>query len=133
MGRSLQYLELKQDNRQYTICNFHGLCDSGPKTDTAARINQSRKIKQFLNQIKGPKLICGDFNLLPETESFRIIKEGLTDLIEKYNISSTRSSYFHYEAKFADYILTSPNIKINDFKVFPEEISDHLALYLDFD
>jgi len=34
---------------------------------------------------------------------------------------------------FADYAFASKNIKINQFQVLPDEVSDHLALLLDFE
>lgn len=133
LGRNVQYLEFIQNGRECLVANFHGLWDGGAKTDTPDRLLQSQNIKAFLDRVQGPKIMCGDFNLLPTTESLRIIKEGLVDLIEKNHISSTRSHYYLKEARFADYAFVSPNIKVNEFKVLPDAVSDHLPLYLDFE
>jgi len=133
LGRNVQYLEFARDGRKCTIANFHGLWDGQPKVDTPDRLQQSHNIKAFLDQIQTPKIICGDFNLLPTTESLRIVKEGLVDLIEKNHISSTRSHYYLKEARFADYAIVSPDIKINEFTVWSDAVSDHLPLYLDFE
>jgi len=76
----------------------------------------------------------GDFNLLPETESLRIIENGMENLVKDYNVQSTRTSlYTRHEisGKFADYIFLSPSIKVKDFKVLPDEVSDHTALFLE--
>ena len=35
--------------------------------------------------------------------------------------------------KFADYTFVIPEIKVNEFKMLPDEVSDHLAMYLDFE
>ena len=56
----------------------------------------------------------------------------MRNLIADYHVTSTRSQLYKKDIKFADYILTSPGIKVKDFKVLPDEVSDHLALELDF-
>lgn len=113
--------------------NVHGLWQGSIKTDTEAKIEQSGKIIDLAENTSGKKIICGDFNLLPNTRSVEMPDERYNNLIKKYDIKSTRSSFYAKENKFADYIFTSPEIKINDFKVLPDEVSDHLPLFLDFD
>ncbi len=54
------------------------------------------------------------------------------NLIKEYSVQSTRSSYYKKELRFADYMFVSPEVNITDFKVLPDEVSDHLAMYLDF-
>ena len=64
-----------------------------------------------------------------------MIKENLDlrDLVQEFNISSTRTSYYTKEPKFADYIFISKNIDLKDFKVLPDEVSDHAPLYLEIE
>lgn len=131
-SRYLQWVELIVDDQTYTVVNVHGLWNGAGKTDTSERIAQSQNIKKFVDTINHKKIICGDFNLRPDTTSFEIISEGLNDQIQINNIISTRSKYYEKYEKFADYIFTSPDLSVNDFKVWPDEISDHLPLFLDF-
>jgi len=125
--------------KKYTICNVHGFSYPGEKLDTEERIKQSQKILNFLKREKGSEIIlCGDFNLMPETKSIKMIEEQLENLIKKFNIENTRSNLSYYAntpdaQKFADYTFVGPKIKVDDFKVLPNEVSDHLAMYLDFD
>ncbi len=35
--------------------------------------------------------------------------------------------------RIADYALVSPDVAVVDFKVLPDEVSDHAAMYLDFE
>lgn len=128
LWRDLNYVVL--DNGQL-IVNFHGLWDGPDKLDRPRRLEQSRKVKAFLDKHHGPKIIAGDFNLWPGTESLRILEEDMVNLIDKYGITSTRPLSFNFPNKYSDYIFVSPSIKINDFKTLPDEVSDHLALYLD--
>lgn len=132
-GIPLQHVQLTKGGKSYTICNFHGWWSpESRKRDTPERLEQSHNIKTFLDGIEGAKIICGDFNLAPDTESLLMLEQNMRNLIKDYHITSTRSSLYLKELKFADYTLVSDGIKVNDFKVLPDEISDHLAMYLDF-
>ena len=132
-ARNLQWVKIKVEGKDVTVVNVHGLWNGKGKSDTPDRLDQSRRIKEFMDQVATPKILCGDFNLRPDTESLGMIKEGMNDLVYMHNVSSTRTSLYGKEEKFADYIFTSPEIKINEFKVLPHEVSDHSPLYLDFE
>lgn len=113
-----------------TVINVHGLWQEGGKKDTEARIEQSKRIINLASKIEGEKIICGDFNLKPETESMKILEQSMINLIKKFGITSTRSSLYTKPERFADYILVSSDIKINHFEVLQDEVSDHLPLLL---
>lgn len=132
LGRNLQYIEFENNNKTYTVSHFHGLWAGGGKKDTDSRIEQSKKVSEFLDKASGAKVLCGDFNLLPDTESLRILEKNMRNLLKEYGITSTRSHYYTKPEKFADYILVSPDVNVNDFKVLPDVVSDHMALMLDF-
>ncbi len=131
-SRIIQYVICKKNGKEFAIINFHGLRTSSGKDDTPERIAQSQKIKQFMSSLSMPKILCGDFNLNPDTKSFQILSENMVDHIKLNNITSTRTSYYPKTARYADYILTSPAAKVEEFKKLPEEASDHNALYVKF-
>lgn len=133
LGIPLQYIQFNCRGKQYTVCNFHGWWVPDSKSDTPERIVQSNNVKMFLDSVPGAKIICGDFNLDPDTESMSIIDFGMKNLIKEHHITSTRSHLYTKRAKLADYILTSPEIKVADFKVLQDVVSDHLALCLEFE
>ena len=58
---------------------------------------------------------------------------GMRNLIKEYNITSTRTSFYKKPVRFADFVFVSKDIKVNDFKVLPDEVSDHAPLFLDFE
>ena len=130
--RNLQWLEYSHNNQNYFILNVHGLWNGMGKTDTPERIAQSRKIRDFMEKIQAPKILCGDFNLRPDTESLKIIEQDMYNHVRINNVFSTRTSWYPKEEKFADYIFTSPEIAVNTFKVLEDEVSDHSPLFLDF-
>lgn len=131
-SRNLQWVECRLENQTYTIINLHGLWNGLGKTDSPERISQAFRIKAFVEAIDSPKIVCGDFNLRPDTESMQVIEQGMHNLIKTHGISSTRTSHYSKKEKFADYILTSPEVKVADFKVLEHEVSDHAPLLLDF-
>lgn len=115
------------------MVNVHGLWNGNGKTDTPDRLVQSDNIIKFIKNLDNPFVLCGDFNLLPDTESLKKFEEfGLRNLVREYNIRSTRTKFYDKEHKFADYIFVSKDIKVVDFKVMSDEVSDHSPLILDF-
>jgi endonuclease/exonuclease/phosphatase family metal-dependent hydrolase len=131
-SRNLQWAKIGNDKDTFTVFNTHGLWNGKGKTDTPERLRQSKCIKDFVDKISGSKILCGDFNLMPETESVKILEEGLDNLVKKFGVTSTRTSYYTKPEKFADYIFVSQDVKVSDFMVLPDEVSDHSALFCNF-
>lgn len=115
------------------VVNVHGHWTGKGKSDDDDRIKQSEKIVNFLDMISLPKIVCGDFNLLLNTKSIAMIDAKLKNLIKEHKILSTRTSLYKKEERHADYVFVSPDIKVNSFKVLPDEVSDHSPLFLDFE
>ncbi len=136
-ARNIQYVTVEVNGKALTIINFHGLWDPGAgkgKTDTEDRINQSKKIVEFLKTLSHDFILCGDFNLLPNTESVAILEKfGLRNMIKEYAITSTRTSFYPKPEKYADYIFVSKSIEVKNFQVLPEEVSDHSVLFIEID
>lgn len=133
LGRNVQHVQLGVNGKILNLFNFHGLWNGNGKTDTPQRLEQSKRVVEFLSKFASPKILIGDFNLLPDTESLGILKSGMRDLIEENSITNTRSSYYTKDVKFADYALVTPDVKVSKFTVMPDEVSDHLPLMLDIE
>ena len=131
-ARNIQYVTLENGETPLTIINFHGLWNGKGKTDSEERLEQSDKILNFIEGLGHSVVFCGDFNLKPDTASLKKFETaGLRNLISEYGVTSTRTSYYTKPEKFADYAFTSSDIVVNDFKVLPDEISDHSPLFLE--
>lgn len=132
--RNVQYLEIEQGTDNVLIHNFHGMWTKEGKIDTPKRIQQAKNVAEHLQDQGLPQIICGDFNTRPDTESMEIIEAvGLRNLVNEYGVTDTRTKFYEKEERFADYILVSEGVQVNDFKVLPDVVSDHAPLYLDFE
>jgi len=133
-ARNIQHAKMDINGKLVTVINFHGLWNGKGKTDSEERIQQSKNIVSFLKGVKGEIILVGDFNLRPDTESLALLEAtGLRNMITEYGITSTRTSYYKKEETFADYVLVTDGIDVTDFKVLPDEVSDHSALLLEFE
>lgn len=133
IGRNIQYAQFTENDKDYTIINFHGLWNGGGKTDSPDRLNQSRKIREFIDtKAKGRVVLVGDFNLEPNTESVAILEKGMRNLIKENGITSTRSHHYTKPVKFADYAIVSNDLNVERFEVLQDPVSDHLPLLLEF-
>jgi endonuclease/exonuclease/phosphatase family metal-dependent hydrolase len=131
-SRILQYIKIQTPDGPLLVVHVHGLWKLGAgKADLPERIEQSKRIAQFLSKYNEKKVLIGDFNLDPDTESLAIVEQGMRNLIKEYKITSTRTRFYEKEGKFADYALVTPDVAVKDFKVLPDEVSDHAALYLE--
>lgn len=133
IGRNIQFAHIVQDGQDYTIINFHGLWNGRGKTDSPDRIEQSKKVREFVEtRAKGKVILVGDFNLEPQTESVAILERGMRNLIKDHGITSTRSHHYAKPVKFADYAIVSKDVEVDKFEVLQDPVSDHLPLLIEF-
>lgn len=126
------------NGKSVLIMNYHGPAQPGNKLDTDERIAVSEKLKQIWEEDGSQyKILCGDFNLMPETQSIKILDEISINLIKKYNIQNTRNEIswakYNNKQRFADFCFVSENIEVKNFEVPYNLASDHLPMVLDFD
>lgn len=124
----------------FTIVNVHGVPLPGDKLDNEGRLRQSETIIRWLSENSiSSAVICGDFNLLPETESVKkFTQTGFQDLIANYKIPTTRNelAWIHWPNSiqlFADYTFVSPQLNVTSFEVPNTKVSDHLPMVIDIE
>ncbi|MFN7102426.1 MAG: endonuclease/exonuclease/phosphatase family protein [Pseudorhizobium sp.] len=125
-----------ESRRFFTIAQMHGLRDVSGKQDTPARIAQAHALAKLIDQVRQPDdglIVCGDFNVLPDSQTFEILVSlGLTDLVVGGGFTDTRTSWYGKPGRYADYLLVDATVAVRDFNVVAEpEVSDHRALLLD--
>ena len=98
------------------------------KTSFKKRALQVGVIKKHMQNAPYPIIVCGDFNDTPNSFSYQKIVSGLNDsFLEK---GSGFGSTFLGKIPFLriDYILHSPNVKIQSFTTHKAKLSDHKAI-----
>ncbi|GLW09183.1 metal-dependent hydrolase [Microtetraspora sp. NBRC 13810] len=123
----------RRARRFVTVVNLHGLRDARGKADTPVRRAQAERLADLITGVreKGDlTVVCGDFNLLPGSETFRILAElELTDLVRD---ADTRTSRYPKPVRHASYLLVSDPAAVARFEIVnTPEVSDHRALMLD--
>lgn len=137
LATPLQYISFNIEGKTFAIFNFHGTPFPADKLDSKRRLTEARSVKKIIDRQKGAKILVGDFNLLPETQSIQIIEEDMRNLIKEFSIQRTRSKLSPFYGKtdfqrFADYTFVSDNVEVKSFQIPRIEISDHLPMVLEF-
>lgn len=130
--RNLQHAVIEMDNKKINILNHHGHHINQHKNGDTETMRQCKMIADYIKTIEGPIILTGDFNLSPHSESLEQLNKVLTNLSIEYKLKTTRNQFTH-KVEVCDYIFTSEGIKVNNFFVSDELMSDHGALVLDFD
>jgi hypothetical protein len=117
----------------YVVVNLHGLRDGAGKGDTPDRRAQAERIAELVRSLRceGDVVVAGgDFNLLPDSETFDVLaEEGLIDLVRD---ADTRTSHYPKPSRHASYLLVSAPDGVRRFEVVAEpEVSDHRAIVVD--
>ncbi len=113
------------------IVNHHGHHLRDHKKGNEHTMRQCNRIAEYISNLEGKSVLCGDFNLEPTSESIEQINKVLVNHVKERQIMSTRTPLTH-KTESCDYIFTSPNIEVRDFQVLDDIASDHKALMVEF-
>jgi len=123
------------DGKKLRVLNYHGIWTRN-KLGNEKSVSANKIINDLALQAEGEVIICGDFNLFPDTESMKVFDKNFTSLVDIHDIKTTRptSNELHSSKRnVVDYILVSKGITINSFEVLDTDVSDHLPLVLNFE
>lgn len=118
-----------------TVCNIvthHGFWVPNHKDGNSETLQQTKIIADYCQELAGPTILTGDFNLVPESASIKQISTVLTNLTQKYGLATTRTALTH-KTEACDYVFVSDDVNVQDFKALDEVVSDHQALVLEFE
>lgn len=129
--RSLQRGTLENLGRAVHILNHHGHHVPDHKNGNEETMRQCKMIVDYVEKLDGPVVLCGDFNLTPESESLELINKVLVNHAKERGVLTTRTPLTH-KTEVCDYIFTSPDLEIKNFQVLDDIASDHKALTIEF-
>ena len=133
LPRPAQIMRISLNSESYTFGNIHGLWESKGKMDTRKRKNQADNFGRLFDSTAEEDdglFVCGDFNLLKNSNMFINSKFNLKrNLILEKGITSTRTSIYKKENRFADYVISNESIDFLNLRV-PQKpiVSDHCPL-----
>lgn len=134
-AHAFRVYDIERD-RPVSITHMHGLRDLRGKMDTPERLDQAKRLLALSQQVTEPgdlAIICGDFNVGPESETLDLLAEhGFRELVTAGGFNGTRTHHYQKPNRFADYMLVNQPIDPHRFSVVYEpEVSDHCPLLLD--
>jgi endonuclease/exonuclease/phosphatase family metal-dependent hydrolase len=129
--RCMQSIRCKIKDSHLLVTNLHALYQINDYKGDSERV--SKMIQKILSNLdmNGPLILCGDFNLLPDTKAMKSFKGKLRNLTVESGEESTKTS-ISKKAHVIDYVLVSEKINVLNFEVPDIVISDHKPLVLDF-
>lgn len=130
--RNAQILKFQHNDSFFWLANHHGFhrrTQFGDKTT----VETMRKLSAKMSELDGPKILCGDMNVVAESPAMRPFDESFEDLTNTYKIEDTLTRFGKVSGIACDHILVSPEIAVKEFKVLEDLVSDHKPLTMEFD
>ena len=129
--KCLQKINVTLNEKNISIINLHGLWQIGNYKGDSEKVTEM--IKNIISQYNKnePTIICGDFNLTPNTQAILKISNYLTNLTTKLNKFSTKTILSKTQ-EVIDYVFVNKQIKVVGFEIPEIVISDHKPQILTF-
>lgn len=120
-----------EENQQGTWRDIKGIMRKMKRAYTH-RAQQVKMVRQSLDDYKGHKMVCGDFNDVPVSYAYNTVRADMDDaFVEKgRGFGATfvnRVSIFRI-----DHVFVSPEIKTITYKTVKEPLSDHYPVCATF-
>lgn len=133
--RSIQNCVVEIDGNKIQIINVHGLWNIDKLGDERTIAQSKFIIKNMCKDMS--VIVCGDFNLLPESKSIKMLEEHLENQNIKFGIKCTRPRAISLNVDanngntIVDYVFTK-GINVKKLRAVANNISDHYPLILEF-
>ena len=133
MTRSVLAVKIATDTTPLWLLNTH-LTWGPTQEDTPEKMQQSKKLLEFVASLKEPFLLSGDFNVDNNSQIIRTLEKYGRNLPKEYQVTNTlnprthRARHLFPKGLAVDFIFTSPTLLVKDFQMLHDDISDHLGL-----
>ena len=125
--------------RKLTVANHHGYLAGENSGGDETSLLVMQKVAGFLAELSRPLIFCGDLNVAPNTPTLAALGGlGLSNLTVEYNLPTTlsqahRAPESDRNSVPCDYVYVSEDVEVKSFGASDEIISDHKALFLEFE
>lgn len=133
MTRSVLALKIATETKPLWLLNTH-LTWGATQADTSEKTQQSKRLLEFVAILKEPFLLSGDFNVDNRSQIIQTLEKYGRNLPKEHHVTNTLNPRTHPARHLfppglaVDFIFTSPDLLVKDFKVIEDDISDHLGL-----
>ncbi|QQS18882.1 hypothetical protein IPL68_02370 [Candidatus Saccharibacteria bacterium] len=90
-------------------------------------------IADKIKQLDGKIVFVGDLNVDPGTPALQLFDGWLEGLTANHGITNTLSQLAKVQEVACDHIFVNTHVRVQDFRVLDDLVSDHKALLLEFD
>lgn len=136
--RNLIALKLSWESKTFWDLNTHLAWGPNPY-DADFKMVQAKKLYEFMSKLNEPFVLTGDFNMTPDTKVIKMLSTLGRNLTVENGLTNTLNPKLHSVKKLfppgfaVDYIITSKDINVLDFKTVEEDLSDHIGLTAEFE
>lgn len=133
VGRKVLHLTLEIANKQASFLTTHGAWGKD-NIERPFQTEQGEILVTYLKTVTQPFILTGDFNITPEQPLIQKISSFTHNLITENNVTNTLNPKNHNAKHLfpkglaVDYIFTSKDISVKNFKVVDKGLSDHFGL-----
>jgi endonuclease/exonuclease/phosphatase family metal-dependent hydrolase len=136
----LQSLKFTNDNRKYiedpSIENENDIKESKNvikkfKTGFLKRKTQSERIRQEMEKSPYPVIVCGDFNDVPNSYSYKTIGSGMKNAFTEKGSAIGRTFYSISPTLRIDNIFVDKRFDVEQYISVKKKLSDHFPIIAD--
>lgn len=100
------------------------------RASSVRRAAQVDSIAREIGAVRGPKIVCGDFNDTPMSYVYRRMADGMTDAFRACGRGYSYTFRGFFNTLRIDYVLVSPQLEPLFYEVLDEDASDHLPVFV---
>ncbi len=130
--RNFVHAVIKVDGKTLNVLTHHGYWIAEHKNGNSETLRQMEQLGDYIDDLRGPIILTGDFNLAPHSQSIGLISQRLRNLSVEHHLKTTRTA-LTTKSEVCDYIFVNHAIEVKKFYASDEVVSDHKALILDFE
>ncbi len=101
------------------------------ESNSRIRAEQVATIRDLIDTTRYPVVVAGDFNDTPSSYTYRMLKGDFTDGFRESGQGFGGTFRYIGGLLRIDYILYDARLKSTDYRILPEDVSDHKAVVAD--